>query len=181
MIKFTVHKANLINVSADAIVNSVNHRLIKGSGMSKAVFEVAGEDNLLKELSKYGGNLDDGQAVVTKGYNLPSRYIIHTVVPSYYIERAGKVANFSMCFVNVLALANEKKVKTLAVPCLGAGINGWPLEEAVSICLDTLMWTLQNHGEYSIKHIMLIAYDDKVYECFKKELRKRRDDYNIEI
>lgn len=181
MVKFTVHKANIINVTADVIINSVNHRLIKGSGMSKAVFEAAGEDTLTNELRKYGCNLNDGQAVITKGINLPAGYIIHTVVPSYYIERAGKVADFSMCFVNMLALANEKKVKTLAVPCLGTGINGWPLEEAISICLDTLMWTLQNHGEYSIKHIMLIAYDDKVYECFKKELWKRRNDYNINI
>lgn len=181
MLKVTVHKANITSVSADAIVFSANRNLIKGSGMSKQVFNAAGEDKMLSDLKQYHAPLPEGEAVITRGFDLPANYIIHTVVPKYYIEREGKIADFSMCFVNSLKIANEKHCKILAIPCLGVGINGWPLEEAVSICLDTVLWTMANHGEYSIKRIMLIAFDDEQYECFKKELLKRRDDYNIDI
>lgn len=181
MVKFTVHKANIINVSADAIVYSANASLKKGSGMSKAVFNAAGEYKLLADLHQFGGHLNEGEAVITRGFDLAAGHIIHTVVPKYYIEREGKYADFSMCFVNSLKVANEHGIKVLAVPCIGTGISGWPLEEAVAIAQDTLMWTLQNHGEYSIKRIMLIGYDDKQYEVLRSELWKRRNDYNIEI
>lgn len=181
MVKFTVHKAKIVNVAADAIIYSANADLTKGTGMSKDVFNAAGEYKLISDLRQYRGRLNEGEAVITRGFDLAAGHIIHTVVPKYYIEREGKYADFSMCFVNSLKVANDRNIKILAVPCIGTGASGWPLEECISICLDTLMWTLQNHGEYSIKRIMLIAYDDKQYEMLSMELWKRRNDYNIEV
>ena len=140
---FEVVQDNITNLNVDAIVNSANKSLIKGSGICKTIYEEAGEkllDNYIKE--NYGDLiLNSGEAIITPGFNLSAKFIIHTVTPKYYIGiREDNIRNFSSCYVSIIKYAKAYKIKSVAIPCIGNGHHGWPLHESIAILLDTLQW-----------------------------------------
>jgi len=167
MASYAILKSDIIKVSADAIVYSANTNLMKGSGISRAVFMAAGDMELMQALRRFG-QLPEGEAIITSGYKLPAKYLIHTVTPKYYKQQEGNVALFSQCFFSCLSAAARSNVKTLAVPFIGCGNHGWPLADAVGIMVDTIHWVLERHPEFSIKRVIFVAYDDKQLEVLKR-------------
>ena len=173
MTVYSVFKSNITRVTADAVVYSANTHLIKGSGMCKDVFNAAGEQELTDALEPYG-ELPEGEALITSGYNLPAKYLIHTVTPIYYTLQDKNVEIFSYCFVNCLKKAAEHKLKNIAFPCIGCGNHGWPVIEAIRIMVDTISWVLARHPEYGIDKIIFVAYDERQEYELKSYLKIKR-------
>ncbi len=128
---------DITTIECDAIVNAANSTLLCGGGVDGAIHKVAGSE-LLEECrrlreEKYPYGLPPGEAVITKAYNLPSKYVIHTVGPIWGGGNNGESEILYNCYFNSLLLAKENSIKTIAFPEISTGAYGYPKEEARKI------------------------------------------------
>ncbi len=126
-------EADITTLEVDAIVNAANSGLIPGGGVDGAIRRAAGPE-LTKETEKIGG-CATGRAVMTHGYDLPARHVIHTAAPVW--DPAGhedvQGALLTSCYTSVLRLADSHRIHSIAFPAIGTGIYGWPAERAAGI------------------------------------------------
>lgn len=120
----------------DAIVNASSVKLRMGSGVSGAIFRAAGVQELTQACAALAP-IEVGGAVITPGFNLPCRYIIHCCGPRY-IENSENKQGLASCYWNVLNLAETKQITSLAVPAISTGAFGFPIEEAAQICINSI-------------------------------------------
>ncbi len=123
-----VIKVDITDMEVDAIVNAANESLLRGGGVCGAIFNKAGFD-LDKECQEIG-HCNTGNAVITKGYNLKAKYIIQAVAPIWndYRNKENREELFKNCYNNIFKIAIENNIKTIAIPCIGTGIYGCPIE-----------------------------------------------------
>ena len=132
--RIEVLQGDITKLEVDAIVNAANPSLLGGGGVDGAIHNAAGPE-LLNECRKIGG-CPTGDARITGGYNLPARYVIHTVGPVF----SGKPEDselLSRCYVNSLRLAVENEITSIAFPAISCGVYGYPVDEACKIAVDT--------------------------------------------
>jgi O-acetyl-ADP-ribose deacetylase (regulator of RNase III) len=130
-------RADITQLDVDVIVNSAHPTLMAGSGMSGAIHKAAGP--MLEHAAKAFGPIAPGQAVTTKAFNLPSKYVIHAVAPRFLRGDDEEVATLAKTYHSVIhEYANLSDVSSLAIPSLGTGIYRWPLEIAANIAMQTL-------------------------------------------
>ena len=135
----TVYKtilADITTLHVDAIVNAANSSLLGGGGVDGAIHRAAGPE-LLKECRTLNG-CPTGEAKITKGYNLPARFVIHTVGPVWHggSHREGQL--LSACYRNSLRLAEANGVKFIGFPAISTGVYGYPIKEATKIAIKTV-------------------------------------------
>lgn len=170
--KIEVKIADIVNANTDAIVCSSNKSLLKGSGLSKFIYEAAGQKLVEAEAAKFAP-LEEGCACYTTGGNLQAKYIIHTSVPNLYNLRLkpGYEQRFSSCYISALKLAEELNIKTIAIPPLGVGHYGWPLAKMVQICIDTIYWYFFKYQESKIEKVILACREEKQLEAYNYYLQ----------
>ena len=134
---FKIIRQDITKVPADAIVNTANPRPVFGRGTDSAIFHAAGEKKLLKERRKIG-HLMPGEVAVTAAFDLPAKYIIHTVGPVWKGGDYGEFETLAACYRKSLLLAKQLRCKSIAFPLISAGNYGFPKEKALAIALDEI-------------------------------------------
>jgi O-acetyl-ADP-ribose deacetylase (regulator of RNase III) len=134
--KIEIIQADITKLALDAIVNAANETLMGGGGVDGAIHRAAGP-GLIAECKRirktqYPDGLPTGQAVITEGYNLPAKHVIHTVGPIYdKVKNPAKL--LADCYRNSLRVAEEHDLKSIAFPAISTGIFGYPKEEAAQV------------------------------------------------
>lgn len=139
-----IRHGDITEMKVDAIVNAANTKLQQGGGVCGAIFKAAGADKLQEECNKFKG-CPIGYAVITRGYDLPASYIIHTVGPVWHGGTMGEPFLLESCYRKSLELADTYGMTSIAFPLISSGIYGYPKEEARKIAEDTINQFCENH------------------------------------
>jgi O-acetyl-ADP-ribose deacetylase len=140
-----------------AIVNAANAELRSGGGVAGAIHRAAGPG--LEEEARPLAPIGPGEAVITGGYELPNRYVIHTLGPVYGRDRP-EAELLAGCYRNSLALAEEREIESVAFPAISTGIFGYPVEEAAKVALQTVVEETQRLDNVRLVRFVLFAEED---------------------
>ncbi|XP_040523038.1 ADP-ribose glycohydrolase MACROD2 isoform X5 [Gallus gallus] len=166
--KVSLYRGDITLLEVDAIVNAANSSLLGGGGVDGCIHRAAGPC-LLAECRNLSG-CETGQAKITCGYDLPAKYVIHTVGPIArgHLTETHK-ENLASCYKSSLKLAKENSIRSLAFPCISTGIYGFPNEPAAVIALNTTKeWLSKNHNE--VDRIIFCVFLEVDYKIFKKKM-----------
>jgi len=162
MERIEIIKGDITKLKVDAIVNAANNSLLGGGGVDGAIHRAAGPE-LLEECKKLGG-CPTGEAKITKGYNLPAKFVIHTVGPIWHGGNYNEGELLANCYKNSLNLAVENGIKTIAFPSISTGAYRFPVERASKIAFNTVIEFLHKHNE--IEKVIFCCFDDKTYSIY---------------
>lgn len=163
----TIVRADITKLEVDAIVNAANSTLLGGGGVDGAIHRAAGPQ-LLEECRTLGG-CPTGEAKITLGYNLPARYVLHTVGPVWRGGSQHEHTLLAQCYRNTLALATEHGIKTIAFPAISTGAFGFPHEQAAFIALTEM----SNHIQQgTIREIICACFDSGMQALYEHTLRR---------
>lgn len=167
--KLKAIKGDITKLAADAIVNAANKSLLGGGGVDGAIHRAAG--SLLQEECKALGGCQTGEAKITQGYNLPARFVIHTVGPIYGQENGRESELLASCYSHSLELAQKNNLKTIVFPSISTGAYGYPIEEAAKVAVKTVKEFITSH--YWFDKIIFVLFSDNDLEVYKNELGKQ--------
>ena len=166
-----VVQGNIVRMPFDAIVNAANSSLLGGGGVDGAIHRAAGKE-LVHECRLLGG-CKTGEAKVTKGYNLPADWIVHTVGPVWRGGNDGEPDLLAACYRNALVCAHGKGARTIGIPAISTGIYGYPLGEAAAIAIDTTVAVVGELPE-AFDRIAFVCFDDAASSAFTASLEAAR-------
>jgi O-acetyl-ADP-ribose deacetylase (regulator of RNase III) len=170
MERISVRQGDITRLEVDAIVNAANTSLLGGGGVDGAIHRAAGPD-LLAECRTIGG-CPTGEARITRGYNLPATYVIHTVGP-VYSGRPEDAKLLRRCYRNSLELAADNHIRTIAFPAISCGVYGYPIEQACRIAVDTTRAVLESWEAVEMVTFMLFSQADRrVYDAYLQHLTR---------
>lgn len=155
---FQIVRNDITQMHVDAIVNTANPVPGYGAGIDTAVYEAAGVEQLLAKRREIG-MIDRGNSVITDGYNLPAKYIIHTVGTAWQGGDNGEEDIIRSCYRTVFKLAVENDIKSLAIPLLASGSYGFPKGIALRIALSEIESFMNDHD----MELYLVVFDEKSF------------------
>jgi O-acetyl-ADP-ribose deacetylase (regulator of RNase III) len=164
--KIETHKGDITKLKVEAIVNAANTSLLGGGGVDGAIHRAAGPE-LLQECRTLNG-CRTGEAKITKGYNLPAKFVIHAVGPIWSGGKNKEEELLSNCYRNSLMLAIENGITSIAFPAISTGIYHFPLEKATEIAIRETKNFLQAND--SIDKVIFVAFDEKTYNVYNQLL-----------
>ncbi len=159
-------KADITTLKVDAIVNAANSSLLGGGGVDGAIHRAAGA-RLLAECRVLGG-CKTGEAKITMGYNLPAKFVIHTVGPVWYGGKNHEDEYLAMCYRNCLKIAVEKVIHTIAFPSISTGVYGFPKERAAQIAVKSVVEHIDNSS--LPEKIIFCCFAESDHENYKYAL-----------
>lgn len=161
--RIKIIEGDITKVRVDAIVNAANKTLLGGGGVDGAIHRAAGP-KLLEECKQLGG-CEIGEAKITKGYNLPAKYVIHTVGPVWQGGKEGEEEKLASCYRNFLGLAAENNIESIALPSISTGAYGFPIEKAAPIALREVRKFLEKNT--AIKEVIFVLFSDKDLQIYQ--------------
>lgn len=159
----TIQQGDITQLKVDAIVNAANESLLGGGGVDGAIHRAAGSQ--LIEYNKNLGGCKTGEAKLSPGFNLPSKFVISTVGPVWRDGLQDEATLLQKCYINSLMLAKDNNLQSIAFPAISTGVYGFPFQQATTIALSTV-------------HKQLIKLDSKLNVTF---IFFSNEDYNLAI
>ena len=166
--RIVVVEGDITKLKVDAIVNAANTSLLGGGGVDGAIHRAAGR-GLLDECRTLGG-CTTGEAKITQGYNLPAKWVIHTVGPVWHGGSHGEDELLASCYRNSLALAEQHGIRTIAFPAISTGVYGFPMERAARIAVKEVADFLERNA--IVEKVMLVCFDKYAHDIFTKALKE---------
>lgn len=165
----TLVRGDITQLKVDAIVNAANNGLLGGGGVDGAIHRAAGPQ-LLAECKTLNG-CATGEAKLTGAYNLPARYVIHTVGPVWQGGLSGEPELLACCYRNALQLAVEHQVTNIAFPAISCGVYGYPVHKACELAVTSIRTFFHNNTEHRIAKVLLCAFDGDVYSALNQAVQ----------
>lgn len=160
--RIEVVEGDVTQQKVDAIVNAANTTLLGGGGVDGAIHRASGP-KLLEECKTLFGCLT-GEAKITKGYNLPAKFVIHTVGPVWNGGKRNEDKLLANCYRNSLALAAKHDIKTIAFPSISTGAYRFPIERACKIAINEVKKFLEK--DKTIEKVIFVCFGKEVYKCY---------------
>ena len=155
--------ADITTLDVDAIVNAANHTLLGGGGVDGAIHRAAGPR--LLEFCRTLNGCNTGDAKITPGFNLPARYVIHTVGPVWHGGNRDEPALLASCYQRSLQLAAENGLRSIAFPSVSTGVYGYPIDQAVKIAVKTVRkFLLSEKSDIEVTFCCFSQNDLSLYE-----------------
>lgn len=156
-------KGDITKLKVDAIVNAANRTLLGGGGVDGSIHRAAGKE-LLAECRTLNG-CETGQSKITKGYNLPAKYVIHTVGPVWYGGNKNEPELLKSCYTTALNLAKKNNIKTIAFPAISCGVYHFPMDKACKIAYDTVTEFINKYNCF--EKVIFIDINDKIIDTYR--------------
>lgn len=162
---------DITKLEVDAIVNAANRELKMGGGVCGAIFRAAGPSEL-QDACNHLSPIKTGEAVLTPGFNLPAKNVIHAVGPIYDVnKKVESKENLSNAYMNSLKLAKDHDFESIAFPLISSGIYGYPKVEALEVATQTIKDFLNKHD----LDVYLVIHDRETFEISKSLLKEVSD------
>ncbi len=171
--KIFLQQTDITTLDIDAIVNAANNSLLGGGGVDGAIHRAAGKE-LYHECKELNG-CSTGDAKITSAYNLPCKYIIHTVGPIWTGGTKNEASLLESAYKRSLEVAVENDIKTIAFPNISTGVFNFPKQKAAVIALNTVINFLIANSK--IQKVIFAVYDNENYDIYNN-LLKQLDDRN---
>ena len=155
----------------EAIVNAANNLLLGGGGVDGAIHKAAGSE-LLKECRTLHG-CETGEAKITKAYNLPCDYVIHTVGPIWYGGNHNEEKLLAHCYYNSMKLAMDHGIKRIAFPSISTGIYHFPVDRAAKIAVKSVNEFIENNPDY-FELVEWVLFDSHTASVYEAEVKKTK-------
>ncbi len=166
MARIEIVRGDLTHQAVDAIVNAANESLLGGGGVDGAIHRAAGP-KLLRQCASIG-SCPTGQAVITQGYELAAKFVIHTVGPVWRGGHHNEPELLASCYRTTLALAREHHCATVAYPAISCGVFGYPLDRAAQTALATVREVCKGHDLPEL--VRWVLFDEVAYEFWETAL-----------
>jgi O-acetyl-ADP-ribose deacetylase (regulator of RNase III) len=164
--RIEIQQGDITKLNVDAIVNAANTSLLGGGGVDGAIHRAAGLE-LLEECNTLNG-CKTGEAKITKGYNLPAKFVIHTAGPIWNGGKNNEEELLANCYRNSLRLAVENGISSIAFPAISTGVYHFPLEKATEIAIGETKNFLQENNK--IDKVIFVAFDEKTFIVYNQLL-----------
>ena len=168
MPRLEVITADITTLEVDAIVNAANESLLGGGGVDGAIHRAAGPQ-LLAECRTVAP-CPTGEARLTRGYNLPAKYVIHTVGPVWDGGGYGEDELLASCYRHGLAIALRERFESVAFPAISTGVFGFPVERAAPIAVNEVRRFLS--AESGPEWVQFVCFNDEVFEAFQSAVER---------
>lgn len=160
MSSITIKKTGITKLATDAVVNAANSQLLQGAGVCGHIFNDAGAAQMTEACNKIG-HCDEGGAVITPGFALAAKYVIHAVGPRYIDGNHNEPKLLYSAYKQSLLLAKEKGLHSIGFPLISAGIFGYPVEKAWKKAIQACRDFINNNPDYEME-IVFAVIDDHV-------------------
>ncbi len=157
---------NITKETVDAIVNAANTTLLGGGGVDGAIHQAAGP-KLLEECRAIGG-CPTGESRITRGYNLPAKYIIHTVGPVYGDGTRDESGKLRSCYCNSMLLANHHSLHSISFPSISTGAYRYPIEDAARIAVESVRESLEQATFVNL--VRFVCFSDRDLKVYRRIL-----------
>jgi len=163
--KVRLVQGDITGIEVDAIVNAANSGLLGGGGVDGAIHRAAGPElaDACRHLRETCGGCATGDAVITGGFNLPARHVIHTVGPVWHGGDQGEAELLANCYRTSMMLADTQGIRTIAFPAISTGVYGYPIEKAVKVAFEAV----RSHKAESTEEVVFVLFSEADYRVYQ--------------